>query len=478
MRKYIRQPFPGVNTLFPLGVRQPEELAPLVREDPRTITAIDLRVSLGEKAARIYGRMLGLRDDDRIAHPTRGRTATHFGTSESSVARVMVKLARVGLVEFLGKRDATVGGVHTPSKVVRCYCWRVLGVVYGGEGINQTILLPSVEMVEKIEAEEGRHGGSRPGAGRPRKANTGAIKPDNRATSKPGEGRRRKPAPMLALNQVVSPREAHNQVELPWSLRDLRKPYHAAGQPRARLKVKPRSKAGDNKRRRLLAWERAMTPPTPKPIRDLDGIPLKLGKLVPWVEIPPPPLVPEEATPADRGLMLIKAYRGVVKQLTGKRCHAYGKTKHLDKLKIFPTLVQAARSMESRDISPIQWAMWRLEEHFKQDGAIMPIGKVFAPAVIQAKGAVRDFWDEMGPRLPIHRGPDLITETHFIWKAMQASLRVLLEQGPTTKKMRHYIVDHYFPDGLWETSVQSCRTLAHMEQRDYTQQVNDGEWLW
>ena len=431
---------------------------------------------VGRTASRVWGIMMGLRDQTGETHPTRAGLARMLGLTESAVAGGLRKLRKLGMVVPTGKkwvRPAEPRGKNEPEwPLILAYTWFVRGRPIG-KNLTHTFLPTAV--VWEINALKS-HGGRRAGAGRPKAASDVA------------------PASTLVLNSSVPAYREHKSSSFP-SLREGKKSDTQArargasaalglgfsgSQPMRELKADMAEGALLGTGLRLGGEASASHGLFPWLVQQKIIPPFPSADIVAIVRRPPPPLLmshgqqePNDFRDKRWAETLAAAYRGAAEHVFGEKSWVLAKG-DVTKSKHFGHLKASAKLLYEYQISPVEFAVWRLQ-HAKEDGARKPRGLkwVFGPVKQpQIRGWFR--------REASAGGSTAVTRPHqeLIRRYARMKLRILQLGSRFTPDRAKMVAGRAFPDKLYSRLVESAQRESAESQRLIDLMITRGEYIW
>lgn len=461
---------------------------------------------VGDAPYRVWQVLVGLRDENAVAHPTRAYVALTLGFSEATVARGLRTLASVGLVTYLGRR-----GMDVPERrrVVHraVHCWHVEGEIRAGRdketGRLKFCKLPRevVLLVNRLPLRTARTwGGVRPGAGRPRKpiiveaAQTPAQEVEEAETR------------VVAGSKIKCGGDQNN----PWLFSSPRRgedpntatdssvgggslfasaPPASTGLDGVRS-VGAKSGMGRGGGRSVLGMmQQRGDLSVPGGLwayleREL-GVPRRpTPTMVPMIVTPEPPRLDPKAPDEELARTLAAAYRTAVEhEFPGTRCFTLAKG-DIKRSKWYPVLVQGARALLDHDIAPLSWASWSCgawvdyqRENGDERPSPPPLQWVFgAKRLGEYRWQYRAGADGLGGRIVY---PVALREMIRRYSMMrQAVLAVIAEDGYIDDARVARAVETTYDRSLHDTLLQRARHDAQAVQAQLNDGAKKGRWVW
>jgi len=421
--------------------------------DTISVSTTTLQRKLGRAAWEVWQRRLQGRDDHTLENWYRVETLLDWPSrmplSWNSYRRAVTRLTDAGLTVNLGWHDRLLPP-EEDRKAPREYQPTHVVLVYGtGTTVRDRTRVPAKTAKWLLTASA--HGGSRPGAGRPRKM---AEKIKVRSNSKASSGSccsglsfgkaRSSSAPALSNSSIV-----HDGTECRFGTMIGNDPRHGGF---GCLDEANRSRA----------------------------VPSFPGQdIVPEPMVPPPPRLPDDADDATLATILVAAYRDAVKNRYHRPCWAFFRG-DLAKSKHYPLLVTAGRKLRDEGIPPIAWAAWAADTWKAYGKDAKPKRRKMPPPaqwVYSAKLLAEHldwFWSESGTYLgkrgamgPVQR------ELGARWMAMHAAILTTSPAGGVAE-----IVARFFPDDTYDRLVEEAREESAIIQERLRQDIRRGKWVW
>ena len=396
----------------------------------KPIAVQDLKVRVGQSAARVWGLLVGLRNVRGIAHPTRAGISRILGMAVSTVAKALRRLKSLGLIEPLGKIRCRDKNPDAKNEYIWAYAWTVFGFVPGRH--CDTVRLP--QRCSNAIKEATTWGGKRAGAGRAKKSRVSAYTTKHSLLTHP-----LRDSPMAGVKDA-----AHIMME-----------EQVSGS-----KIEGRGK-------HISGWQAWL---------ETKGVPAFPGdSIVPLVVVPNQPKLPETNTPQDNARILGAVYREAIKRLYKKKSWAFARG-NIENSKHYATLCEASKLFIELGISPTAWVDWHMKswQSWKGAGKIPPVTATYSPEKIHKwRGWFAKSYD-------VHGGKALITDTHrellTRYRAMRRGLKRL---GPSAELSKiQEIVEQHFPDGMYDLLVQRAKAEAQALQFRLEDNVRKGKWIW
>ena len=411
--------------VYPLGINYISRKK--IRRFP--IAFDDFYKNVGKTGTKVWGLLIGLRNQKGIAHPTRNYIARTLQVSVATVAKALRRLKKLGLIIPLGKIVCKDANPHSKHDEVMAYAWHVEGVVSTKN--SKVMYLP------RLAADAIRTacswGGRRKGAGRRKVSSVSTDTKSIRLSTHPLRG-----SSLMA------------------TVKDGR--YISSGVDMTGLKI-------SGKGRYVEGWwswlEKKGVPRYPS--RELIKPPI----------MPHPPKLDASMPDNQKAHMLAATYRMACQHYFRKKSWL-GVRGDIRKSKYYDRLVAAADVFLKHGIPPAAWTGWVFRYWKDQKGSMPSISVVYNAANIEKRRGW--YARECG----ISGGQVIITDTHrellHRYSAMRRALR-RLKKSIDIQEVQD-TVDRYFPDGLYDLLLQQAQAESQTKQARLDSAVRNGRWIW
>ena len=214
----------------------------------------------------------------------------------------------------------------------------------------------------------------------------------------------------------------------------------------------------------------------------LDALPANPLHTLEAVALPTPPRLTLEQTPAQRAVLVVRAYLGSLKTIRRRtklwwdyRCDSTH-TPDITASKSYDKLKELADLFVEHELSPFAWAAWRLRVAPPEPKAVPGLYQVLSKTWLakpQRRGWFRRDTADMYRVASIE--PPACERLRNKWEQMLAEVYA---SNPSDVAMVRAIFETHFPGEALRLMTRRAAEQTNELRAQYAQRVSNGEWLW
>jgi len=429
------------------------------------VSAAWLRKELGPLAWRAWCLQCEVRDSSRAARHTgvlwsgAGWLARKLHCSSAQAKRAIARLQTARLLRPLAEPWKVIR--QRDGQAVLCYQRRLYGSPK--PDFQGDVRVPAV--TRNWLTDKPKRGGARPGAGRPR--NSKPIHPEFKPDPNLPTGEQEQ---SNILTDVDKRAEAGATNNPPGENR-------AEGHPEAAA-VTGGGGGGPPAGPDPLAAAGVLARPEENRGAQvyLAAVPHPGHHVTPPAVVPDPPKLKADMSDATLAGLLVAAYRGAVQARFGKKSGVLTARGAVEKSKLFPALVAAARALREKQIAPVAWAAWSCAvwcDYTPKGRAVQP--PTLAWMFLEARLAKSGWFEQesgngMGGSLVIAPAARELSARYYAMRFEMAWAQSVAEMQT--------IADRIFPPGLYDGLVTEAKAQTRETQESLNRAAANGVWIW